>query len=128
MSNTIQVGLRIPAQRAYLRVALDALVTLNVLMLRRNPGLPSIYSAGVVYQREPPRQLENWKTIADLLVSKSGDCEDLASARAAELRVQGIAARPWLIRINQRLWHVVVRLPDGTIEDPSKRLGMKGSG
>lgn len=53
-----------------------------------------------------------------------GDCEDLAAARVAELRVKaGIKAVPWLKK-KGKIWHVLVRYPDGTLEDPSRKLGM----
>lgn len=58
------------------------------------------------------------------------NCEDLACWRAAELRVRyGIAAIPIFTckpRANGGyLYHITVQLPDGRIEDPSRRLGMR---
>jgi hypothetical protein len=76
------------------------------------------------------------------------DCEDLAGHRAAELRclplwlcpeselvavaealaageLKGIDANAVCIRSGPRVYHAVVEWPDGTIEDPSRKLGMK---
>lgn len=57
------------------------------------------------------------------------NCEDLCCWRAAELQAEGIAAHPvfvWRkIEDGSHLYHIVVRYPDGRIEDPSRRLGMK---
>jgi hypothetical protein len=64
---------------------------------------------------------------SDLVVH---NCEDLACWRAAELRVRyGIQAEPtfiWKLRPNGGyLYHILVKLPDGRIEDPSRTLGMR---
>lgn len=71
---------------------------------------------------------ENWQDIPTILKAGSGDCEDLACWRAAELTERdGIPARPvyrWRHRPGLTIYHIVVRLPDGSIEDPSRRLGM----
>jgi hypothetical protein len=63
----------------------------------------------------------------DLIVH---NCEDIACWRAAELDVRHrISARP--IALEQKrpdggmLYHIVVRYPNGQIEDPSKILGMR---
>lgn len=55
------------------------------------------------------------------------DADDLVAWRAAELLATGIEVR--LIASHQRdssvdLHHVRLQLPDGTIEDPSRLLGM----
>lgn len=113
---------------AWIIVGLRALTRMNMLYLRRFPGTPRMYESGVLYEREPPGQ-EDWQTIPAALNSLRADCEDLACWRAAELRVRdGIAARP-AVRVKRLsgrgyLVHVVVKHPDGSIEDPSMRLGM----
>lgn len=58
------------------------------------------------------------------------NCEDLACWRVAELRVRfGIGARPTYtsqVRPDgSYLYHILVELPDGSIEDPSRNLGMR---
>lgn len=118
----IRVGFEIPPKRQAILPLLDALVSLNRLELKHY-RLPSIYKAGVRYLREPKGKREQWKTIRQILKDKHGDCEDLAAARSAELQQRGINARPWLKK-KGNIWHVVVRYPDGRIEDPSRLLGM----
>lgn len=60
----------------------------------------------------------------------AANCDGLASWRAAELRQAGIEASPYITnRPNPRggtIYHVIVRYPDNTTEDPSLLLGMGG--
>jgi hypothetical protein len=55
-------------------------------------------------------------------------CDNVATWRAAELRQNGIAASPfitWRKRADGGMtYHVLVRWPDNTLEDPSLLLGM----
>jgi hypothetical protein len=121
----IRVGFELSSVDAKrLRIMLDALVRLDLLELQQR-RYPDLYKSGVKYQREPkePGRFERWKTISDLMKTGVGDCEDLASARVAQLRMIGVRAVPWLKR-RGNTWHVVVRYPNGRIEDPSRRLGM----
>lgn len=90
-------------------------------------------------------ELEKYK---DTKKRSTTDCEDLAGHRAAELRcmplwlceldelpdvaaalaagdIEGIPARAVCIRSGKRVYHAVVQWPDGTIEDPSRKLGMR---
>jgi hypothetical protein len=114
-----------------LYILLDALVEIDELILRSIPGLPSLYRSGVRYQREP-LGVEDWCDVLEVIRQGFADCEDLASWRVAELRVRhGINARPYvkkpkLVGPNRSvlMYHIQVQLPDGRIEDPSKRLGM----
>lgn len=106
-----------------LEAALAALVALNVTRIERF-SLPPLYESGVRYRRERP---DEWSTAEVVAQRGWGDCEDLAAWRAAELRLQGIAARATAYRAKGRMWHAVVLYPDGTIEDPSKALGMRGA-
>lgn len=111
---------------AELQSALAALCGLDVRYLLRTPQTPALYESGVVYRREAMvggRRLEDWYTIPQVILRRSGDCEDLACWRAAELRVHGIPATPWAYRTRAG-WHIIVKLPDG-YEDPSARLGMR---
>jgi hypothetical protein len=117
-------------------VLLAALVRCNVLQLRqgvvvdgkRRP-LPSLYSSGVRYKAEPKGR-ESWQDAPTTLQVGHGDCEDLAAWRAAELRLQGENAQACLHRRigpdGASLMHAVVRRADGSIEDPSAKLGMYG--
>lgn len=110
-----------------LRVLLRALAAANVEYLRTHPDTPPLYRAGVHYQAERvPR--EYWKGIAETLEDQQGDCEDLACWRCAEIIVrERIAAEPiFRYRNVGRLsvYHILVRYPDGRVEDPSALLGM----
>lgn len=123
------IRLLIPAStEAALNLALETLVVLNLAFLTTTQGVPSLYSSGVKYQREPKGR-EDWLTLPLLLERGVGDCEDLAAARAAELRHAGErGARAIVKRVRPGLWHCLVRRADGRLEDPSKKLGMKGAG
>ena len=121
-------------ERAYservLAILLRALVDANCVYLATHRATPPLYRAGVRYRAERwPR--ERWKGIAQVLRDGEGDCEDLACFRAAELIVgAGVAAEPvFRFRRLGRLsvYHILVRYPDGSLEDPSLLLGM-GSG
>lgn len=107
---------------------LRALVAIDVLYLREHPGTPLLYHSGVVYQREPPGQ-DDWDPVPIVLERGNGDCEDLAAWRCAELIRLGESASaiPKLVQSNPdgtKLYHILVRRGNGTIEDPSRKLGM----
>lgn len=111
-----------------LKGLLAALVIANQEYLKLHPEAPLLYRSGIRYQAEPPGQ-EEWQDYPTLLQTGRGDCEDLASARVAELRVRfGIRAKPYVTHRQAGgilRYHIQVRLPDGRIEDPSARLGMR---
>jgi len=113
-----------------LGVLLRALSAANVAYLRRHPRTPALYEAGVRYRAEPfPR--EEWRGIAEVLRDRYGDCEDLACWRVAELVVRGVRAAPVFRHRQVRrlsVYHILVRHPDGTVEDPSALLGMNEGG
>lgn len=109
-----------------LEYLLEGLVQLNLSQLRRGLA-PPLYKSGVRYKREP-RGREKWQTAKTTFKKKDGDCEDLAAYRAADLRLGGVQARAVVIDVAPGLKHCVVKLPDGRLEDPSKRLGMSGKG
>lgn len=121
----MKIGFDIPASRATLAAALEGLTATNYCLLARSRKAPALYASGVRYQREP-RGREQWQTAPQVLRAGFGDCEDLAAWRAAELRIQGIPAKATVIRTGPKMFHAVVQHPDGSIEDPSRRLGMKG--
>ena len=107
---------------------LEALVLANVLYLRHRPATPPLYASGVPYVVEPPGR-DNWQDIPRSLALGEGDCEDLACWRIAELRVRhNENARPHITAKkigNFTLFHIMVRRGDGSIEDPSRILGMR---
>ncbi len=102
--------------RAALQRLLDRLTLLNRRYLA-SVATPPLYASGVRYRREHPGD-EEWLTIPEVLKRGHGDCEDLATWRAAET---GGVAVPLRTRSG---WHIVTRLPNGTWEDPSRVLGM----
>jgi hypothetical protein len=115
-----------------LGIGLDALTAWNVAALRERP-LPSLYNAGVRYQREPVCRTngvehicEEWLTAHEVAARGWGDCDDLGPWRAAELRLLGEPAQA-VPRPSAAGWHIVVRRADGSIDDPSARLGMPTS-
>lgn len=128
-------GTSLEMTRAMLGIWLRAMVACNVVWLIRRPNTPDIYDSGVEYQREPPGQ-EEWQTIPAMLKSGHGDCEDLAAWRVAELQIRGdsengtgpenarIITKTKKLPDGRLLIHVLVRRADGSIEDPSLRLGM----
>jgi hypothetical protein len=108
---------------------LRALTCIDCAYLRQNPGVPLLYQSGVRYEEEPPGQ-DDWQDIPTTLRMGAGDCEDLACWRAAELQVRsGLPAWPTFYYRNRAggglLYHIQVRYPDGRVEDPSRRLGMR---
>lgn len=113
-----------------LRALLGALVLIDLEWLRTHPKTPALYSAGVRYRREPSDS-EVWCDIPTILASGRGDCEDLACWRTAEVRFRRgikVKAEPQGRRSKDGTlhYHIVVRWPDGLVEDPSARLGMGG--
>lgn len=110
---------------------------IDIEWLRAFPGrFPLIYKSGVKYLPEHdgdevfkdiPTCLKPDPKYGNQLVS---DCEDLSCWRAAELNViYGVKAIPTFTHrvINGKyIYHVVVRYPNGIIEDPSRVLGMDG--
>lgn len=89
-------------------------------------NLPPLYQSGVRYVRE--RGTENWQTPRETLSGRFGDCEDLAAYRVGELRASGVdpGAVIAVERTGPRTMHAIVRRSDGSIEDPSRALGMGG--
>lgn len=74
---------------------LESLSLINCDYLKRNPAAPWLYRAGLRYQREKSywkdgklQPQEDWRDFPAILRHGGGDCEDLACARVAELRVR----------------------------------------
>lgn len=105
-----------------IKILVDALVRLNKEAMKRK-RFPKLFESGVRYKREGPGR-EQWQPYEQMLETGFGDCEDIAAARVAELQMMGIRAQPWFSK-RGRTWHVFVRFPNGTTEDPSQILGMK---
>lgn len=106
--------------------------------LAANRWIPALYKAGIPYKREVcraagvPGACERFLSPLQLLKERGrlgADCDDLAPWRAAELILGRHAprdpkARAVAIPSPGIGWHVIVRRGDGSIEDPSKVLGM----
>lgn len=112
-----------------LQLGLDATTVWNIVALRARP-LPPIYNSGVRYAREPmchtegvDRVCEEFLTAHEVFARRTGDCDDLAPWFASECRLRGEPARAFPRR-SAVGWHIVVQRADGSIEDPSARLGM----
>jgi hypothetical protein len=96
------------------------------------PVLTGIQTGRVRYERFDPD--EEWKTWDRLVGEMSssgvarGDCEDLSSAVAAELRFAGIPARTYVYKSGPTLYHVVVKTDRWGVMDPSRAAGMEGDG
>lgn len=125
----LHVRVSVPPIPEALEALAEGLVLLDVFYMGHadNSGieLPPLYESGIVYRREP-RGREWWETAADILglvEDRSGDCEDLAAYRAAELRYfDGEFATVRVLRTSRGSFHAVVEREDGEIEDPSKIL------
>lgn len=126
----LHVRMNIPPIPRLLEAAAEGLVLTNVALMEiayeRGLALPPLYQSGVVYRKEPPGR-EWWETAADLLSvasHRSGDCEDLAAYRAAELRVfdGDPDARVVVLPTSRGSFHAVVEHGDGAIEDPSRMV------
>lgn len=125
----LHVRINVPAIPSVLETLAEALVSVDVWMMEHAADngveLPPLYESGIVYRREPPGR-EWWETASDLLsfvTNRSGDCEDVAAYRVAELRVfDGEHAILRVVPTRRGTLHAVVEREDGTIEDPSRIL------
>jgi hypothetical protein len=119
--------------RATVATLISALHQIDRAYIARNPETPCVYESGVVYEREPFGG-GFWMDVGRVLARGSADCEDLACYRASWLNVRGVDrfATPVILTFDDSErtgivhFHVVVRRGNGTIEDPSKALGMPG--
>jgi len=119
---------RLPLTQATLQCMLDALTDIDARYLQRHPEVAPIHQAGVRYEEEPPGQ-EDWQDVATTLRTRTCDCDDISPWRAAELRVRLLNARaimkPQKKADGSSLYHILTLMPDGTVEDTSRDLGMR---
>lgn len=106
---------------AIIQPFLDALLVVNIFWQRKYNYPPIKQWAR--YEREPVGQ-EDWQPLPALWASKRGDCEDLATAYAAQLCVTGVPARSVCKVAGPATFHVVTVLADGTELDVCRELGM----
>lgn len=94
---------------------------------REAKTLPPLFKSGVKYVSQDPKACA-FRTPRDVFTRGGGDCKQLVLWRIAELRNSGQHATPRIIWLNDKRGlqaHAQLRLPDGSIEDPSYNLGMK---
>lgn len=119
------------AAKPEIDLALACLTAIDVYEIRKY-GLPPLLRSGAKYRREV--------CLADLALRETcerflsarmvnhegfGDCDDFAPYQAADMIVHsGIRARAIAVPSPGVGWHCVTALPDGSIVDPSKLLGM----
>jgi hypothetical protein len=126
-----------PGQKCRLVLGLvRALVDVDIEYLKAHPQTPALYHAGVSYRPQQTVQgnftgIDHWWDIPAVRLHGEGSCEDLAAWRVAELQLAGHAhVRPFVhsreVSPGNTLYHIVVKLPDGSEEDPSALLGMSG--
>lgn len=95
---------------------------------------PDLYESGIWFIREPwAGRFEEFAT-ADRMIERGwADCDDCVAYRCAQYQCRGGSWLKTGIKIYWRflrdgkgrrltMHHAQVRLPDGTIEDPSRRL------
>lgn len=118
-----------------LLLTLEALTQINQWHFQCGRAIP-LADSGARYQEEPPGR-EDWDDCITVAKRGWGDCDDLGPYLAAELRelhgIHAVCIIDWQFlpadRYSQNgvfLVHVRVQLPNGTILDPSKWLGMRG--
>lgn len=124
----MRLGIAVPehlVSAPVLNAALEATTRLDEAMLAS--GSPTLADARhrVRWRPEPPGQ-EHFDHLGEVLRRGAGDCDDLAPWHAASLRHTGIdpGAEAIVKRSGPKSWHAVVRRSDGSIDDPSKWLGM----
>lgn len=117
------------AQYVLFGLYLNNLAELQQLAAANGGRVPSVLEGiqrgEIVYDKEDPD--EDWKTYATVLREKRGDCEELATAVAAELTFAGEPAIPWAYPSGPGLWHVVVDTLRWGLLDPSVAGGMESS-
>lgn len=110
-----------------IRALVKLLIVADRLYLRAHPSTPKLYAAGVRYLRE--EDTENYQNIPRTLELRTGDCEDLAAWRIAELQEAGedvhLVVREYDEPKDETDYHLLVGLADGSVEDPSAILGMR---
>jgi hypothetical protein len=109
---------------------LDVLHTANGQWLAAGNKAPPLYESGFRYVEEQMGK-DEWQDIPETIRRKTGDCEDFASYRVSELRAAGEKANHAVEHRYSKaddivLYHILVLRQDGSMEDPSCRLGMGG--
>lgn len=122
----VQPALLGDKQTAYLVKALvEAQGFANATLIKKL-RLPTLYRSNVRFRNEPwAGKFESVASAPIVYMRGWGDCAHLSAYRIGELRLAGqYAGCKVYWRPESRLFHVEVRLCDGTAEDPSRMLGM----
>lgn len=129
---TLNISPQSPEEsRECLLAILEALVQCNVAMYRRYPSAHCCpHCAGVKYDpsravAEAAQHRQRFVSADRLIAAQVGACGSIAAMVAARMRV--IEGKPGafvdlLSKPGRSQFHAVVRLPDGSIADPSKEL------
>ncbi len=108
------------------------IVALNLEQMRVGAVTQELYKSRVRYQAEPLGS-EVWQSAKETYELGYGDCEDLVAIRVAEyIHREGMPAAmfgrkgvgPYIKDVRPGLRHCLVRLPNGALECPSRKLGM----
>ena len=120
------------ASEQVLDIILEALVQIDLLWLRLNPSTPRLYKSGVRYFHEGIA--DEWFSVDEALHEMLADCKGLSAWLVAEYRHYGIdpgakCYKKFAVIDDPTvgklvLYHIMVQRSDGTIEDPSRVLGM----
>lgn len=111
-----------------LRTMMDFMVSVNRIFLEESKRLGyatrPLYRSGVVYDRTVC-----WEPIPALYSRGHGDCKSLSAAWIAQAQFfRNIPSRPVFRFVDNDDgsidYHILVELPNGSFEDPSKVLGM----
>jgi predicted transglutaminase-like cysteine proteinase len=124
----VRVTIAVGQDPAEIRAAVLGLAAISLAQMRLR-ALPRLYDGSIRYAREPAGR-ERWQTARETAQRGQGDCEDLAAYRVAELHRAGETAATIIAKVIRpnELMHIMVRRANGSIEDPSAYLGMKGKG
>ena len=111
-----------------LRAYLEGIIAVNRLIIRNQP-IPWLYDSGIRFRAEDENQgYDEIPTILGMLESGYGDCAPLVAARVAELRERcgenATVKIYWRPERSPLPFHAQVRRKNGSVEDPSRRLGM----
>lgn len=112
-----------PARTIELYRLLGVLVELNLGQFRQGLVRPVPVVRFCRYKREPMRR-EHWQTAAEMQASRLADCEDLSGYETARLRFGGLSRATVDLETTSLGWHVICKLPDGRVYDPSLACGM----
>lgn len=114
-----------------LDAALEATTQAATAQMRAGdaPTFSQLMRSGVRWRPEAFEDGEHFDLPAVIGERGWGDCDDLSSALAAELRATGqdTGAVARVVRSGPERWHAIVQLSDGRILDPSRMAGMRSN-